>query len=71
VRIVGNTNGSSVGGKALSRNTVYLWRRGRVAREDDRAAADAGRVPVMRVLDVEDGHLAFDHAGVGAGTSGR
>lgn len=44
-------------------NTVYLWRRHGVAREDDRAAADAGRVPVMRVLDVEAGHLAFDHAG--------
>jgi hypothetical protein len=25
----------------------------------------------MRVLDVEDGHLAFDDAGVGAGTPGR
>ncbi|MFD9670154.1 NB-ARC domain-containing protein, partial [Rhodococcus sp. NPDC059968] len=43
---------------ATSSNTVYLWRRHGVAREDERSAVYAGRVAVVRVLDVEDGHLA-------------
>jgi hypothetical protein len=41
-------------------NTVYL------GLEDEWLAFDAGRVSVMGVFDLVDGHLAFDVSGVGS-----
>jgi hypothetical protein len=41
-------------------NTVYL------GLEDEWLAFDAGRVSVMGVFDLVDGHLAFDDSGVGS-----